>query len=62
MFQNQAITKSTRQVYNGPWVVKFISEIRKKFWSKMVFEQKNKKTRQVYNGPPVVNFILAVRK
>ena len=34
------ITLRTRQVYNGPRVVKFISAKRKFFWSKMIFEHK----------------------
>ena len=52
----------TRQVYNGPRVVKFISAKRKKNCSKMIFEQKQIKTRQVYNGPRVVKFISAKDK
>ena len=38
----------TRQVYNGPRVVKFISAKGEKFWSKMIFEQKQ--TRKMHKS------------
>ena len=33
----------TRQVYNGPWVVKFLAAIRKYVSDKLILEQKIKK-------------------
>ena len=37
----------TRQVYNGPRAVKFISAKRQNFWSKMIFEQKQVKKMHI---------------
>ena len=49
----------TRQVYNGPWGVKFISAVRKQFLVESDFLTTK---RQVYNGPWVATLIAAIRK